>query len=164
MRYLKIIFLIAISSTIFTMPAGTTVIGFWGSYSNGIIDKDNYCNKCSELKLEPKINYFLIDNLSLDFDINIYKDIRENEDENDFDLELDIGASYFYKNLYLKGSVIIDTDLESNKEDPDMVLRGGVGYLMPISKNVFFDISYNLISDAHVGVFKLLKYSFKVSL
>ena len=99
MRYLKIILLMGTLSIAFaSFPKGTTVIGGWGTYSNGTIDSENFCDDCSYLELNPNISYFLRPNLSLDLYLNLK--IWDGEDK---EIGLEITESYyFYKKFYLR--------------------------------------------------------------
>ena len=95
MRYLKIILLMGTLSIAFaSFPKGTTVIGGWGTYSNGTIDSENFCDDCSYLELNPNISYFLRPNLSLDLYLNLkIWDGEDKENEEDEVDEEDEGGS-----------------------------------------------------------------------
>ena len=153
MNHLRIILLTGIVlSTVFShMPARTTVIGGWGFYE---ID-DDY----KMLIVMPEVNYFLKNNLSLDFDLYLRK-YYDGSDTNTFK-QYDIACSYyFYRNFYLKGGLFIEG---GSVDDNYSGLRFGVGYPIRLSKNVFFDINYNWINLEDYTLSTLL-YSFKVVL
>ena len=164
MKYLKTIFLIAITVPLLShMPVETTLIGGWGAYTDDTINSDLDCNGCYALEIIPKGNYFLNPHVSIDADLEIEID---NIGTEEFDLSLDIGASYyFYNNFYLRGSLILEGDIIDKDDESTTGLRVGIGYLIPISNGVFFDVSYNLIQDIDYGYnIPSLLYSFKVAL
>ena len=178
MIYLKIIFLIAISSTIFAMPAGALLIGGFGYYENGKMNEDlcpswvledntNYtCSDASIFYFTPQINYFIRDNISIDVEGNIakLKEI-ESQGQNELNIDFNVGASYYYQQFYLKSQwrILSTGGYYSHNTNGEWVQSIALGYPIYLSNKVFFDVSYNFTFEEK-GTVKMLKYSFKVGL
>ncbi len=149
MKVIKIIILTCIlSSIVFGMkPPGTTLLGGWGVYTSDKIGGDT-CEDCSYLRLEPKLNYFLFNDLSLDIDVNIERFDYGMENYSNLDIDSYIGISkYLTKNIYLKASLILYNLSKDNEDEGQEIATGrlfGIGYLQPLSKRVFFDVSYSI--------------------
>ena len=116
----------------FAFDQGTINLGGSAAFESQKANSD--ADAITVFYLNPIVGYFVMDNLSVDMNLNIMSY------DGDTDLGIGIGGRYFYNNFY--GGLQLDymSQAWGSSTVTSMYLVPKLGYMMPLAENVFVDL------------------------